>query len=213
MVKFKIFYVNPLRVCCYLLWDETKECVIIDPGCSSESEKERITKFIAAENLKPTKVLLTHGHFDHVVAVGYMTDKYNIPYYLHPLDVALSRKAEGICQTLGFPMTRPTVECIPLRDGDKVSFGESSFEVIHTPGHTLGGVCFYIKEQNILFSGDTLFQGSIGRTDFEDGDYEQLISSITNRLLPLPDITEVYPGHGLKTTIEEEKRTNPFLTN
>ncbi|MDD2595203.1 MAG: MBL fold metallo-hydrolase [Bacteroidales bacterium] len=211
MIQVKVFYFNELRVCCYVVWDETKECVIIDPGCFSDNELSRLVKFVNDNDLKPVKLLLTHGHFDHVMGLADVAHQWNLTTYVHPDDIGQIKRATRYCSMFGWKIKEPDTERIDLQDNQEVTFGNSKLEVIHTPGHTQGGVCFYNEEQNILFSGDTLFAGSIGRTDHPGGNYDQLMKSIRTKIMILPENTTVYPGHGLETTIGQEIKSNPFL--
>jgi len=204
MIEIKRFYFNDLRECTMVLWDETKEAVIMDPGCYTDTEKKRLERFIEDNSLKPVKVLLTHLHFDHVLGLDFVT-------YLNPDDKEQAAFVPRFCEMMGY-VTPPLPEkTIDIHDGDIVRFGHSELEVIGTPGHTHGGVCFYSKENNFLISGDTLFAGSIGRTDHPSGDYDALMKGIMTKLLPLGDNVEVLPGHGYPTTIGEERLKNPFL--
>ena len=194
-----------------VLWDETKEAVIVDPGCYTDTEKKRVERFIEDNSLKPVKVLLTHLHFDHVLGLDFVTKRWNIDTYLNPDDKEQAAFVPRFCEMMGY-VTPPLPEkTIDIHDGDIVRFGRSELKVIATPGHTRGGVCFYSKENNFLISGDTLFAGSIGRTDHPSGDYDALMKGIMTKLLPLGDNVEVLPGHGYLTTIGEERLKNPFL--
>ncbi|MGL4453390.1 MAG: MBL fold metallo-hydrolase [Sarcina sp.] len=184
----------------YFLIDETtNEAVIFDPG----AEEELIFAIIERLNIKPKMILLTHGHFDHVGAVKEVKNKYNIPLYINKADEEM-RKVDS--QLFG---EIPKVDGY-LNDGDKFTFGNGKeIKVITTPGHTPGGVCFLCED--ILITGDTLFNGSIGRTDFTGGDFNTLLSSIKSKLLHLGDNINVYSGHGAGTTIGNEKRHNPYI--
>jgi hydroxyacylglutathione hydrolase len=184
---------------CYLIVDEdTKECGIIDPG----GDAKKIDAIIKSLNANPRYILLTHGHFDHVGGVIELINSFNIPYYIHEIDEKYMEKDNSVFGTL------PKASGY-LKDGDTIKLGETVIKVIETPGHTKGGVCFLVNDK--LFTGDTLFQGSVGRSDFIGGDGRELINSIKTKLLPLGDEIEVYPGHGEASTIGYEKRRNPFL--
>lgn len=211
MIEIKTFYFNELRVCCYVVWDQTKECVIIDPGCHTDTEIGRLEDFIKNNGLTPVSILLTHGHFDHVMGLEDVAQKWNLPIYMHLNDMEQIKRAVQYCAMFGWNIKEPTKKIDALKDGEVITFGASKLKVIHTPGHTQGGVCFYNKEQKILFSGDTLFQGSVGRTDHPGGNFDQLMDSIGKRLKGLPLETKVLPGHGEPTTIGIELQTNPFL--
>jgi hydroxyacylglutathione hydrolase len=184
---------------CFLLMDDpTKNAAIIDPG----GDGDDIIKEIEKLGAKPQYILLTHGHFDHVGAVDELRGKYNIPVYINKNDEELINSGVEVFGKIGSPNN-------PLSDNMVISLGELKIRCIETPGHTPGGMCFLI--QDALFTGDTLFAGSIGRTDFVGGDFNSIIKSIKSKLLVLKDDVKVYPGHGLTTTIGVERVSNPFL--
>lgn len=184
---------------CYLLVDEdTKECGIIDPG----GQAKRIGSAIKTLNAKPKYIILTHGHMDHVDGVVELAKEFNIPFYVSKVDEEYMEKDNTVFGTL------PKASGY-LKEGDTVKLGDKTIEVIETPGHTKGGLCFLVEDK--VFTGDTLFQGSVGRSDFDGGDSRELIKSIKEKLLPLGDNVEVYPGHGPMSTIGYEKMRNPFL--
>lgn len=210
-MKTKSFYFNELRECCYLVWDETGECAVIDPGFGSENEFGRLKKFIADESLKPVKILLTHGHFDHILGLEEAWRFWNVPVYFSRLDDIQIQGAPQYCAMLGLSTSPFTGEGIDVKDGDRICFGNTELVAIATPGHTEGGVCYLCEKDAVLFSGDTLFAGSIGRTDHIGGDYNKLIGSIVNRLMKLDGDITVLPGHGPATSIGYERATNPFL--
>ena len=214
MISTKTFYFNDLRECTYVVWDETGECVIIDPGCQSETEKERLKKFIENNKLKPVKLLNTHGHFDHVMGNAFVANTWGVKSYIHPLDKPQLERAFSYGEMFGYNIEQPPVDTIDIGDGDKINFGNSCLKVITTPGHTRGGVCFYTEEEGnrIIFSGDSLFAGSIGRTDLPGGDYDALMDSLLNKIVVLEGDYKVLPGHGPETTISHELATNPFLS-
>ena len=186
---------------CYIVMDEkTKDAVVLDPGGDGEM-LERAIKDMGA-NVK--SILLTHGHMDHVVGVEYLSDKLNVPFYISKIDEEYMEKDNYVFGSIrnanGY-----------LEDGNELSFGSLNIKVIATPGHTKGGLCFLIEDK--LFTGDTLFQGSIGRTDFIGGSFPEIINSIKTKLLPLGDEIEVYPGHGPKSSIGYEKGYNMYLND
>jgi glyoxylase-like metal-dependent hydrolase (beta-lactamase superfamily II) len=184
---------------CYLLVDEdTKECGIIDPG----GDAKKIENIIKSLNANLKYILLTHGHFDHVGGVIELINVFKVPYYISEIDEKYMEKDDSVFGTL------PKASGY-LKEGDAINIGKSLIKVIETPGHTKGGLCFLVDDK--LFTGDTLFQGSVGRSDFVGGDGRELINSIKTKLLPLGDEIEVYPGHGDASTIGYEKRRNPFL--
>ena len=211
MIQIKSFYFNDLRECSYILWDETGESVIVDPGCYTESEQERLVKFIEQNNLKPVKLLNTHGHFDHIMGNAFVATKWQIPSYIHKEDKHHLLRAKQYTEMFGYKIEQPPVDTIDLEDGANVNFGNSTLRVIHTPGHSRGGVSLVSDEDKFVITGDSLFAGSIGRTDLPGGDYDVLMDSLLNKIVKLGEDYKVYPGHGPATTIGNELATNPFL--
>jgi len=212
-MNIKRFVVNPLGENCYLLWDESLECAIIDCGAWDASRVEKITQFIEDNHLTPRLALQTHMHFDHVLGLPFLYKRYALQPLCHRLEQQIYDDAPDMVHSV-FQLDM-SVTLVPvlryLEDGEEVSFGHTTLRVIHTPGHTPGGLMFYQSESKVLFSGDTLFMGSVGRTDFSNGNMDQEIRSIQTRVLTLPDEVVVYPGHGPSTTIGDERRTNPYL--
>ncbi len=211
MIQAKCFYFNDFRECSTVLWDESGEGVIVDPGCNSDDEKNALCSFIDMKGIRPVKILLTHGHFDHVLGLTDCARKYNIPVYMHPADKEILKIDDFFTRTYGFRMPVIDIETTDIADGDIITFGNTELEVIHTPGHTPGGVCYYDKADKLLLSGDTLFAGSIGRTDHPGGDYDMLMESINTRLMDMDGDVTVIPGHGPHTSIADERTGNPFL--
>ncbi len=185
--------------------DDTKEAVIIDPG----AEGDKILKEI--EGFNPVAIVNTHGHRDHVGQVGYLKEKLNIPFYMNKKDEFLINNDIF----LGFGDMIGAYECLTpdfdLKEGDVIKFGNTELKVIETPGHTPGGVCLYDEKNKILIAGDTLFSGSVGRTDLPGGDSKELMKSL-KKLIELPEETVVICGHGENTTIGKEKKSNPYIT-
>lgn len=208
---YKVFYFNALRVCNYVVYNGGGECVIIDPGAGSEAERTRLENFIEQQGLLPKAVLLTHGHFDHVLSLRQTVQRWRVPVYMHPCDSGTFASAAHICPAFGLQYEPYQGEILDIRTCTELLPEGLRFEIIPTPGHTQGGVCLYLKEDGLLFSGDTLFCGGVGRTDHPGGNFDQLLCSIRERILPLPPQTDVLPGHGYATTIEDETAANPFL--
>ncbi len=211
MIQVKQLVLNPFQENTYILHDQTGEAVIIDPGCYSQSDVNEVKRYVDSTHLKVKYLILTHGHIDHILGIDFLRDIYKVKCLAHSDDLPLIETSpkHGIMFGISFEKA-PKIDDF-LNDGDKISFGSTIIEVIHTPGHSIGGVCFFIREEKILFSGDTLFNGSIGRTDLMGGNYETLIKSIIKRIFPLGDEVIVYPGHGDSTTIGHERKNNPFL--
>lgn len=212
-VSVKSFCFNPFRENSYLLCDEVGgECVFVDPGCYDEAESEALKSFVSSHGLKPNAIWLTHGHFDHVFGVAGLARDYSIPVYMSSEDKMILKRDPVYARGVGLKAPDVSFETEDLVEGQVLTtFNRGGFKVIATPGHTPGGVCFYSEENKILFSGDTLFAGSIGRTDLDGGDYDKEIVGIMEKLMLLPGDVEVYPGHGPSTSIAEERTTNPFL--
>lgn len=198
--------VGPIMANCFILGCEsTKEAVVIDPG----DDADRILTALAESGLTVKYLINTHGHFDHVSANKRMKEATGAQIAIHAEDEPMLHELSQSAQMFGLASENSPPADILLKDGDEITFGEITLQVIHTPGHSKGGVSLYTKGH--LFSGDTLFAGSIGRTDLAGGDYDTLISSIQKKLLIFDEDTIVYPGHGPETTIGNEKRINPFL--
>lgn len=211
MITVKTFICNPFQENTYILYDETGECVIVDAGCYSQEEHDAIDSFIAGNNLKPVKLLNTHGHIDHIAGIEYLSKKYGIELYMHADDVDNINRSATMGAAWGFNIQIPTCKVNFVEDNDTVSFGNSTLKVVALPGHTKGGVGYYNDEKKIIMVGDTLFRGSIGRTDLPGGDYETIIRSIIKKLLPLGDEVRYYSGHGESSTLGHERRYNPFV--
>jgi len=210
-MKIKSFIFNLFAVNTYLIYDETKECVIVDAACINDNEKNKIVDFITQNNLKPTAILSTHAHVDHVAGNAFIKNKYQIPIYAHKADDNLLKKAMDKGLSYGMQIEEPPMPDYYLDDGDIFKFGNSELTILHVPGHSLGSIAFHSKKDNFIIGGDVLFNGSIGRTDLENGDLDVLLNSITKKFFTLDDNTIVYSGHGPETSIGNEVRSNPFL--
>lgn len=211
MINIKTFVFSPFQENTYLLYDDTKDCVIIDAGCLDKREENELTSFIENNNLKPVKILNTHGHIDHIFGNNFLKKHYNLNIYGHFADQFVIKNAESYGDAFGVKLPVPPPFDINLDENSVLTFGNSELKIFHVPGHTPGGICFYNKENKFVICGDSLFAGSIGRTDLPGGDYDLLITNIKTKLLTLPEDVVVYSGHGPSTTIGEEKRDNPFL--
>ena len=212
MLKIQTFEVNPLHENCYVVNDDTKECVIIDCGAFTESEQEAIITYINKNGLKPVHNLGTHGHLDHHFGDAAILSAFNlVPEVSDGDEVLMQHSKEAALQMLGMDLNidLPAGE-LKLTENNTISFGSHTLRIIRTPGHSRGSVSFYCAEENVLFTGDTLFKGSIGRTDFPGGSMFQIISSL-RELAQLPDTTIVYPGHGPQTSIGFELAHNPYM--
>ena len=203
---FELLTVGMYGANCYIVGSEqTNEAAIIDPG----AEFNKIENKIKSLGLTPKIVILTHYHGDHIGAVEEFVEKYATKVYIHKEDAeALKDSAMNLSKTM-FGKDMSIKADVELEDGDEIKLGELTFEIIHTPGHTKGGIC--IKVGNIMMTGDTLFNNSIGRTDFPGGSFEEIIASIKNKILKYDDETIIYPGHMSPSTIKREKQSNPFL--
>lgn len=208
----KTFTFNPFQENTYLLFDETKEAIIIDAGCIYDAERQTLKKFIEDNNLTMKRVINTHLHLDHQFGNKFLFQTYGIKPEGCQEDEYLLETVVAQARSFGFPMDE---EAEPLGEyiveNQEIKFGNSILKAIHVPGHSPGSMAFYSDKEGFLISGDVLFHGSIGRTDLPKGNYATLILSITKKLLTLPDSTVVYCGHGPTTTIGSEKTNNPFL--
>jgi hydroxyacylglutathione hydrolase len=211
MIKIDFFTFNPFQENTYILSDETKECLVIDPGCYDSFEKDELVRFIENQKLKPVKLLNTHCHVDHVLGNKFIADKYKLQIELNNLEIPLLRAVTDYAPQFGVYCEPSPEPFVLLNEGDTIKFGNSELKILFTPGHSPGSICFFNENEKLIISGDVLFQMSIGRTDLPGGDYETLIKSIREKLFVLDDAIKVYPGHGPATTIGFEKLNNPFL--
>ena len=202
---------NPLQENTYVVWDDTLEAVVIDAGNMSEKENATLEQFLSERGLKPVYALNTHGHFDHLMGVEFLRSRYGAKFAVSSKDKFLVESAKQNAAMFGIGGGN-IVEVIDvdLEGMESIKFGQTELQIITTPGHTPGHVVFYEPQAKVLFTGDTLFQESIGRTDLPGGDMATLIQSL-KKLVLLPEDTQVYPGHGYPTTIAHEKLYNPYL--
>ncbi len=206
-MKIEKFSLGYLKTNCYLIVnEETKECVIVDPA----NCPDYLMNHVKSSGYTPKAILLTHGHFDHVMGIDAWVEVFGIPVYLHADEEEVLADAElNMSTMLRTSYSYQEVHC--LQDGETITLAGVEFRVIHTPGHTKGSCCYYIEDEDVLISGDTLFCQSVGRSDFPTGDAETLVNSIREKLFCLPDDVMVYPGHERQTCIGDEKRLNPFV--
>ena len=211
MLQIKIFQFNPLQENTYLLYNESNQCVIIDPGCYFDEEKKSMSDFIESHHLKPQLLINTHCHLDHVFGNKYIAEKYQLDLHIHPEEEKLLAYAptSGLVYNMPFDNYNGTLKF--LKAGEKILLGEDELVILFTPGHSPGSISFYCEKQSFVISGDVLFQRSIGRTDLPGGDLDTLLASIKTQLLALPDETIVYSGHGAPTTIGAERLGNDWL--
>ncbi len=214
MLDIKQFVFNPFGESTYVVSDEvSREAIVVDPGMTSAAEERRLDEYIAAKGLKVTAVVNTHMHLDHSFGVDYVRRRYGVPLRAHAADAALAATVGEQARRFGMlDRCDDSLEIdSPLADGDIIRLGDEQLQVLHVPGHSPGGIALYSREGKFVLSGDSLFQGSIGRTDLPGGDARTLVDAIGARLLSLPGDTLVLPGHGPATTIADELRGNPFF--
>lgn len=211
MLKLKSFTVNPFQQNTYLIWDSNLVAAIIDPGNSTNLENQMIKKFIAENNLKLERLLLTHAHIDHIMGNRFILDEYGLLPEVHEADLFLIDNMKRTADMYGVNCEESPKPEKFIADKQILQLGELTFECIHTPGHSPGSITFHFEKEKVMIAGDVLFNGSIGRTDLPMGDHETLISSIKTKLFPKGDEVKVYSGHGPATTIGKERISNPFL--
>jgi hydroxyacylglutathione hydrolase len=210
MISVKNFVFNPFGVNTFILSDETKDCVIIDPACYDDAERKALTNYIEVNKLKPVRMFNTHCHVDHILGNAFISGEYHLPAEIHKAGLPLIGNIKGYGLMFGlnvdeFPLPEKFVD-----EDQIIKFGKSSLKVLYLPGHADGSIAFY-SEEGFVFVGDVLFNGSIGRTDLPSGNHEMLLKNIEDKLFTLPAITKVYCGHGPETTIGFEKENNPFF--
>ena len=211
MLKIETFTCNMLQENCYVVSDDTKECVIIDCGAYYEAEQLALEKYIKTNELKPVHLIATHGHLDHNFGDAFITKTYGLPLEIDSSDESYVLAADKQAAYFGMTLDEPIVtEIKTFKAGDIIKFGTHEIEVIETPGHSMGSVVRYIKDEKVAFTGDTLFRGSIGRTDFDGGSMLMIIQSL-RMFVQFPDDITLLPGHGQQTTMGYELAHNPYL--
>ncbi|MEO6538791.1 MAG: MBL fold metallo-hydrolase [Ferruginibacter sp.] len=210
MIQIKSFVFSPIQENTYVLYNEFNDCIIIDPGCYFDEEKETLINFIAEKGLVPKVLLNTHCHLDHVFGNKYLADKYALELQIHKDEKTVLEFAPTSGLMYDMPFDNYTGNLVYINEGDTISLGEDELTVLLTPGHSPGSLSFYCKKEAFVISGDALFYRSIGRTDLPMGNHETLLKSIKEQLFTLPGETIVYSGHGQPTSIKDEKQHNPF---
>ncbi len=202
------FVFNQMKVNTFVLHNDCGDCVLIDPGCETPVEQQKLAGFLDENRLKPVAILLTHGHFDHVAGASFLVEKFGCDCWLHPEDEKEIHQGEDVAQLHNVKLSRLRHPHRYLNDGEIIQFGQFRLKVLHIPGHTGGSVAIFEIQNNWLFAGDTLVKGSLG---FSNLGYGELMTHLKNKILPLPDETIIFCGHGPTTTIEQEKKSNPFF--
>lgn len=210
MLTVQVFTFNAFAENTYVVFDETREAVIIDPGCYTHEEQKELVSFIAKNNLQIKYILNTHCHIDHVLGNSFVKDLYHAPLLIHRMEEPVLRSVKNYAPVYGYEGYREALPDQYLSEDEPVFFGNTSWEVLFLPGHSVGHVGFYDAKEKVVIAGDVLFAGSIGRTDLPGGNFDTLINSIHQKLFHLPNDTVVHPGHGPTTTIGQEKIDNPF---
>ena len=211
MLSLQSFTFNPFQENTYIIYNEEKHCWIIDPGMFNQEECLSFSKYIEENNLIPQAIINTHTHLDHIFGVEYLIEKYNIQFGFHKLDLPVLQSATVSASAFGLEFKNAPKADFHIEDGKPYSLGKDQIEVRLAPGHSPGSIIFYYAEAKWVIGGDVLFSGSIGRTDLPGGDHNTLLNSIENQLYTLPNDVTVHSGHGPSTTIEIEKRMNPFI--
>ncbi len=211
MFLIKVLTFNAIEENTYVLYNEHKHCIIIDPGCYTDEEKDTLNLFIKNNGLQPVMLVNTHCHLDHVFGNKYFAEAYSLTLHIHKNEEETLQMAPASGLMFGFPFDNYIGDLSFIKERDILKLDDDKLKVIEAPGHSPGSVCFYCEEQKFIIGGDVLFQNSIGRTDLPGGNHEQLIKNIREKLFVLPDNVKVYPGHGPETTIGNEKMFNPYL--
>jgi len=210
-MQIKQFVFNGFAENTYILFDESKKAIIVDPGCYGKEEEAQLQLFVDENDLEVIKLLNTHCHIDHVLGNYFVKQTYNVPLVMHEIEVPYLESVASYAGNYGFAQYSPTQADRFIKEGDKINFGDQELDILFTPGHSAGHVVFYHEQSKSLIGGDVLFRQSIGRTDLPGGNHQQLLDNIRDKLWPLPEDVTVFPGHGPQTTIGFEKKHNPFF--
>jgi len=211
MLQVKSFVFNEFQENTYIVWDDSLACAIIDPGCSNSEERNLLQEFIVKLGLKPSLLLNTHCHIDHILGNNFVSDKYQLPLHLHEGELFTYKDTDRWAAMFGLPKFTIPEKLVFIDAGQSLHFGSSQLEILSTPGHSIASLSFYHANTNILFGGDVIFKNSIGRTDLPGGNFEVLAQSIREKIYTLPEETRIYSGHGPSTTVGSEKLNNPFV--
>ena len=212
VMKIEKFTFNAFSENTFIVSDNTKECIIIDPGCYNQHEKNELAKYVTDNNLKPVMLINTHCHIDHIFGNKFAAEKWGLELQINKLELEILENSTDVAKLYGFENYEKSPNAkIFLNEHDEIKFGESKLDILFTPGHSPGHIAFHSAKDKVLISGDVLFKNSIGRTDLPGGNYDTLIKSIKEKILLLEDETIVFCGHGPSTTIGSEKLNNPFL--
>ena len=211
MSEVAVFQFSPFAENTYIVSDDSQECIIIDPGCYTADEEQQLAEFVKAKELKPVRLILTHAHLDHIFGNKFIFDTYGLLPEMHAGEMPVLEAAPIAAQMYGVQMKASPKPEKFLREGQQLSFGRTSFDILFTPGHSPASISFYNSKDAYVIAGDVLFRESIGRTDLPGGNMNVLLRSIRQELFTLPDVTRVYNGHGPHTTIGYERHHNPFL--
>jgi hydroxyacylglutathione hydrolase len=211
MLHLQSFTFNAFLENTYVLYDDSKEAIIFDPGCFDNDERKTLTSFILDEGLKVTKLINTHCHIDHVLGNAFIKKQFDVTLWIHKEELPVLKSVSVYASNYGFHGYEPALPDEFIEENQTITIGSHELTCLFVPGHSPGHLVFYNEDHKICIAGDTLFQGSIGRTDLPGGDHQTLLSHIKNVLFSLPDDTQVFPGHGGVTTIGYEKTYNPFV--
>jgi len=210
MIHIETLTFNPLQENTYVVYDDAGSCMIVDPGCYESYEQQELTEFISKKKLNVQLLVNTHGHIDHVLGNYFVKETYKVPFEIFHLDLPTMQAVGSYASNYGFPKYTPATPDRLLKEGDKIVVGSMTFDILFVPGHAPGHIAFVNAKEKVCLSGDVLFRSSIGRSDLPGGNHNTLIKSIREKLFLLPDDTIVYPGHGPTTTIQFEKKNNPY---
>lgn len=210
-MQVKSFVFNEFQENTYIIWDQTLACAIIDPGCSNPEERELLRSFISTNQLKPTLLLNTHCHIDHILGNEFVYNTYQLPLHLHEGELFTYKDTDRWAAMFGLPKFTVPEKLVFLQAGGTIGFGSTQLEILSTPGHSIASLSFYHAPSGNLFAGDVIFKNSIGRTDLPGGNFDILAKSIREQVYTLPNETKIHSGHGIVTTVGYEKTHNSFV--